>query len=332
MGKVVTFGEVLMCLASPGSVRLKQSKSLDIDFGGAEANVAVSLAQFGEDVSFVTRVPKNDMAELALMSLKSFGVNTHNVQWGGDRLGLYYFENGAVYRGSKVIYDRDHSAMATIEPHTVNWDEVFKDADWFHWTGITPALSASAFNVTKEALKAAKERGITISGDYNFRKNLWNWGVEAEEVMPELMNYCDIMSGIHPDVDVVKEKVSDALYAEAGQQMMDKYPNCKLVVFTSRGSVSASHNTWAGALYDGERVYRSITYNLTHIVDRVGGGDSFMAALIYALRNYETKQEAVDFATAASTLKHFVLGDQNICSVEEVEALMGGDRTGLISR
>ncbi len=332
MGKVVTFGEVLMCLASPGASRLKQSHSLDIDFGGAEANVAASLAQFGEQVSFVSRLPQNDMAELALMSLKSFGVDTAGVLSGGNRMGLYFFENGAVYRSSQVIYDRLHSAMAEITPNMVDWDQVFDGADWFHWTGITPALSASAAATTKEALEVARAKGVKISGDYNYRSNLWKWGKTAEEVMPELLNYCDIMSGIHPDVDVVKDGVSDELYAASGQEMMDQYPHCELVVFTSRGSLSASHNTWAGALFDGDQVYRSPQYNLTHIVDRVGGGDSFMAALIYGLRHYATKQEAVEFATAASTLKHFVAGDRNVCTIEEVEALMYGDKTGIINR
>ncbi|GJM64122.1 sugar kinase [Persicobacter diffluens] len=332
MGKIIAFGEMLMCLSSQGHSRLKQTKSLDIDFGGAEANVAVSLAQFGEKVSFVTRLPENDMADRAMMSLKSFGVEVDHVQWGGDRLGLYYFENGAVYRGSKVIYDRTNSSMYTIKPGEINWQEVFKGASWFHWTGITPALSENAYLVTLEALQAAREMGLTISGDYNYRNNLWQWGKSAEEVMPELLSYCDIMSGVHPDVDVVQEKVGDEQFRLAGNEMMARYPHCKLVVFTSRGSVSASHNTWQGILYDGIEVFRSAAYNLTHIVDRVGTGDSFMAALIYGLRNYESKQEAVEFATAASTIKHFILGDQNVCTVAEAEALMKGNKNGLISR
>ncbi|GJM64226.1 sugar kinase [Persicobacter diffluens] len=332
MGRIITFGEILLCLSAPGAARLKQSKILEIDFGGAEANVAVSLAQFEEEVSFVSRLPENDMSAQAKMSLKSFGVDVKPILKGGNRMGLYYYENGAVYRSGKVIYDRDFSSMATIAPGMVDWDKVFEGADWFHWTGISPALSESAYYTTLEALKEAKFRGITISGDYNYRSNLWNWGKGHTEVMPELLQYCDIMSGIHPDVDIVKEGLSDALFEQAGEEMLGQYPNCKMVVFTSRGSVSASHNLWSGALYDGGKVYRSKQYNLTHIVDRVGTGDAFMAGLIYGLRNLKDKQEAVEFATASSALKHFIPGDQNICTIEEVHKLVYEDQRGLISR
>lgn len=321
-----------MNLSAPGAARLRQTRSFDVSFGGAEANVAVSLAQFGERVKMVSRLPNNDIGESAEKSLRQFGVDTRFILRGGRRLGLYYFEKGAVYRGSKVIYDREFSSLAEIAPGMVNWDIVFQGVSWFHWSGITPALSESAAALTLEALKAAKERGITISGDYNYRAKLWNWGKKAEEVMPELMAYCDVMSGIHPDVDVLEQDISDAHFAASGDELLQRYPNCKLVVFTTRGNISASHNTWSGSIYDGTRVYRSREYNLTHMVDRVGGGDSFMAALIYGLRNYPDKQTAVEFATAASTLKHFVPGDQNICNVPEVEALMNGREVGLINR
>ncbi|ANQ49912.1 sugar kinase [Flammeovirga sp. MY04] len=332
MKKIVTFGEVLLNLAAQGDLRLKQSNCLDLRFAGAESNVAASLAQFGEDVSYITRVPKNDLSEKVINTLRGLGVDTSKVVYGGDRIGIIFFENGAVYRSSKVIYDRAGSSIATIEEGSIDWKAAFEGADWFHWTGITPALSASAAAVTKEALVAAREMGLTISGDYNFRKNLWQWGKDHTEVMPELLGYCDVMSGIHPDVNVVEQEVSDELYALAGEDMMKKYPNCKVVAFTARGSISASHNTWQGVIYDGEKVYRSANYDITHIVDRVGGGDSFMAALIYGLRNYSTKQEAVEFAAAASTLKHLIAGDQNMVTVDEVEALMNGPKNGLINR
>ncbi|MBB3700773.1 sugar kinase [Flammeovirga yaeyamensis] len=331
MKKIITFGELLARFSTIDSDRIKQSNHLKVDFGGAEANVASSLAQFGEKVDFISRVPKNDLTEKALMSLKQFGVNTENILFGGDRLGLYFYEKGEVYRSSKVIYDRSHSSMATIKKDAINWDVIFKDADWFHWTGITPALSKACADTTFIALQKAKERGIKISGDYNLRKNLWNWGKSHTEIMPELLQFCDIMSGIHPNIDITKQDATKHDFKKAGDEMLEKYPNCKLIVFTSRGSYSASHNTWSGTIYDGKNVYTSFKYDITHMIDRVGGGDSFMAALIYALRNYEDLQYVVEFAAAASTLKHLTKGDTNICTVQEVEELIQ-NKSGLIQR
>lgn len=332
MAKIVTLGELLLRLSSPGYQRLKQAKQLNIDFGGAEANVAVSLAQFGEDISYVCRVPDNDMTESALRHLKGFGVDTKDTLFGGDRLGLYYFENGSVGRGSQVVYDRAFSSTATMTEGMFDWDKILDGADWFHWSGITPAVSEGAANATLEALEKATAKGLTISMDYNYRGNLWKWGKTADEVMPALMQHCHVMSGTHPDVDVLAGPIADELFEAEGEKIMEQYPNCKVVVFTSRGSVSASHNTWSGALYDGKKVYRSQQYDITHIVDRVGGGDSFMAALIYGLRNLPSHQDTIEFAVAASAIKHTIEGDQNICTVDEVNNFLKSNGSGKISR
>ncbi|MBB6460359.1 sugar kinase [Flammeovirga kamogawensis] len=332
MKKIVSFGELLIRLSSPGYQRLSQANQLSIDFGGAEANVAVSLAQFGDTVSYVTRVPDNDMVESALRHLKGFGIDTSDVLYGGDRIGLYYYENGAIGRSSKVVYDRNYSSMVTLEKGMIDWEGVIEGADWFHWSGITPAISESATLALKEGLEIATRKGLTISMDYNFRGNLWKWGKSAEEVMPELMKFNHVMSGTHPDVDVLAGDIDDSLFEEEGQKIIKDNPNCKIVVFTSRGTVSASHNTWSGALYDGKNVYRSQQYDLTHIVDRVGGGDSFMAALIYGLRNLNSHQETIEFAVAASAIKHTIEGDQNICSKQEVLDFIKSNGSGKIIR
>lgn len=332
MKKVVCFGELLIRLSSPNNQRLQQAKSLNIDFGGAEANVAVSLAQFGDHVKYITRVPNNDMTLGAVRHLNSYGIDTTDILYGGERMGLYYYENGSCGRSSKVVYDRAFSSTATLGRGMIDWDAIFKDADWFHWSGITPAISEGAKEALLEGLERASDKGLLISMDYNFRGNLWKWGKTAEEVMPELMEFNHVMSGTHPDVDVLNDKIDDYLFQIEGEKIMEKYPLCKVVVFTSRGVVSANHNTWSGALYDGKSVFRSQEYILTHIVDRVGGGDSFMAALIYGLRNLESLQDTIDFAIAASAIKHTIEGDQNICSVAEVKHFMATSGTGKIVR
>ncbi|NLR94309.1 sugar kinase [Flammeovirga agarivorans] len=332
MKKIVSFGELLIRLSSPGYQRLQQAKQLNIDFGGAEANVAVSLAQFGDQVSYVTRIPDNDMTVSALRHLNSYGVSTQDVLFGGERMGLYFYENGSNGRASKVVYDRQFSSTATLRRGMINWEKVFEGSDWFHWSGITPAVSEGATDALLEGLEFAQSKGLTISMDFNFRGNLWKWGKTAGEVMPELMQFNHVMSGTHPDVDVLAGDIDDYLFKVEGDKIMTQYPNCKIVVFTSRGVVSASHNTWSGALYDGEKVYRSQKYDITHIVDRVGGGDSFMAALIYGLRNLKNHQETIDFAVAASAIKHTIEGDQNVCSKEEVYHFMKTNGTGKIVR
>lgn len=346
MSKVVTFGEIMLRLSPPGFLRFSQTNSFDIVYGGGESNVAVSLANYGIPVDFVTRLPKNDIGDCALMELRKRDVNTQNIIFGGDRLGIYFLETGAVSRGSKVVYDRANSAISEIQPGMIDWDKVFDGTEWFHWTGITPAISQSAARVCLEAVKAASAKGIIISADLNYRAKLWKYGVEPEAVMTELTSYCDIILGNEEDaekhfgikpegLDITKQghEVKAEAFLSVCQQMMKKFPRAKKVITTLRGSISASHNTWAGVLYDGETMYQSPQYQITDIVDRVGGGDSFMGGLIYGLLSYpEDDQNALNFAVAASCLKHTIKGDANLVTVEEVQKLMGGDASGRVAR
>jgi 2-dehydro-3-deoxygluconokinase len=342
--KVVTFGEVMLRLATPGNLRFNQTDTLSFTFGGGEGNVAVSLANYGIPVSFVSRLPENDIAESCLAELRGLGVDTSHVLRGGERMGIYFLEAGAVSRASKVIYDRAHSALSEVKPGMINWEKVFEGANWFHWTGITPAVSASAAAVCKEAIQAANTLGLTVSTDLNYRKKLWNYGKTAREIMPDLVAGCDVVLGneedaamvldIHPDgVDVTKGHVDAEAYLSASKKIMGQFPRCKNVITTLRGSVSASHNTWSGVLYDGKTLFKAPDYDITHIVDRVGGGDSFMGGLIYGLLTYgEDMQSALNFAVAASCLKHTIYGDYNRVTVAEVKKLMGGDASGRVSR
>lgn len=345
MKKVVTFGEIMLRLTPPGKKRFSQAHAFDVVYGGGESNVAVSLAQYGVPVSFVTRLPQNDIGQCALMEMRKYGIDVSHIQRGGDRLGIYFLEIGAVSRGSKVVYDRAHSAMAEIQPGMIDWEAAFKDADWFHWTGITPALSQGAADACLEALTVARKMGLTISTDLNYRKKLWLYGKEPSEIMPALVDKCDIILGNEEDaekhfgikpqgVDVTQgDSVHSQAYLSVCQQLMDRFPNAQKVITTLRGSISASHNTWAGILYDGKQLYTSPQYQITHIVDRVGGGDSFMGGLIYGLLSYpEDDQNALNFAVAASCLKHTIYGDANLVTVPEVEKLMSGDASGRVSR
>ena len=335
----------MLRLTPPGFRRFSQASSFEVIYGGGESNVAVSLANYGVPVDFVTRLPNNDLGECAMMELRRRGVGTNKIIWGGDRLGIYFLEMGAISRGSKVIYDRANSAIATIQPGMINWDAAFEGVSWFHWTGITPAISQGAADVTKEALQAAEAKGITISTDLNYRKKLWKYGKSSAEVMPELVQYCDIILGneedaekhfdIHPEgVDVTQgASIEGAAYLSVCQQIMDKFPKCKKAITTLRGSISASHNTWSGVLYDGEKLFEAPTYQITHMVDRVGGGDSFMGGLIYGLLQHPgDDQQALNFAVAASALKHTIYGDANLATLEEVHKLLEGDASGRVSR
>lgn len=346
MAKIVTFGEIMLRLATPGYLRFSQAGELTATFGGGEANVAVSLANYGMDVEFVTRLPENDIAQACVKDLRKHGVKTDNIIYGGTRLGIYFLETGAVARASKVIYDRAHSAVSEIEPGMIDWDKVFEGAEWFHWTGITPAISQGAADVCLEAIKAANRQGLTVSCDLNYRKNLWKYGRTAAEVMPELVEGCDIILGNEEDAEKVfgiKPEGFDAT-ATAGDvhaaefesvcvQLMRRFGKAKKVIITLRGSINANHNTWGGVLYDGKTLYQSPRYDITHIVDRVGGGDSFMGGLIYGLMTHPgDDQYALDFAAAASCLKHTIYGDYNEVSVSEVENLMKGDGSGRVSR
>ena len=342
--KVVTFGEVMLRLATSQYKRFSQTNQFEASFGGGEANVAVSLANYGIPVSFVTRLPQNDIAESCINELRGLGVDTSNIVFGGDRMGIYFLETGAVNRASKVIYDRNNSAISKIKAGMVNWEEVLKGATWFHWTGITPAISESAAAVCLEAIKVANKMGIIVSTDLNYRKNLWKYGKTSSEVMPELVDGCDIILGneedaamalmIYPDdFDVTSGHVDAEAYLSVSQKIMKEYPRCRKVITTLRGSVNANHNNWSGVLYDGEQFYKAPTYQITHIVDRVGGGDSFMGGLIYGLLNYtEDMQLALNFAVAASCLKHTIHGDYNRVTVSEVIKLMAGDSSGRVSR
>ena len=346
MSKVITFGEIMLRLATPDYLRFSQATTLSATFGGGEANVAVSLANYGVDVEFVTRLPKNDIAAACVGELRKYGVGVNNIVYGGERLGIYFLETGAVARPSKVVYDRAHSSISTIETGMIDWEKVFEGADWFHWTGITPAISASAAEVCLEACKAANRLGVTVSCDLNFRKNLWKYGKTAAEVMPALVECCDVILGneedaekvfgIKPegfDVTATGGEVEQAAFESVCRQMMERFPRAKKVIITLRGSINANHNTWGGVLFDGEKLYASPRYDITHIVDRVGGGDSFMGGLIYGLREYAgDDQRALNFAVAASALKHTIYGDFNLVTVAEVENLMKGDGSGRVAR
>ncbi len=346
MKKVVTFGEIMLRLATPGNLRFSQAKEFTATFGGGEANVAVSLANYGMDARFITRMPKNDIADSCIKELHKYGVDTSGVIYGGDRLGIYFLETGAVARASKVVYDRAGSSIAEIKPGMINWEEVFQGADWFHWTGITPALSQGAADACLEAIKVANKMGVTVSTDLNYRKNLWKYGKTASEVMPALVEGCDVILGneedaekvfgIKPegfDVTATSGHVDAAEFESVCKQMMKKFPRAKKVIVTLRGSINANHNTWGGVLWDGKTLFQSPRYDITHIVDRVGGGDSFMGGLVYGLLTYTgDDQKALNFAVAASCLKHTIYGDFNLVTVSEVEALMKGDGSGRVSR
>ena len=344
MPKIITFGEIMLRLATPGYLRFSQTDQLNATFGGGEANVAVSLANYGCEAEFVTRFPDNDIAKACIADLHKHGVGTSNCIFGGERLGIYFLETGAVARRSTVGYHRAHSAISEIQPGMVDWHKVLQGADWFHWTGITPAISQGAADVCLEAVKAANRLGVTVSCDLNYRKNLWKYGKKASEVMPELVACSDIILGNEEDADKVfgikpegfdvtatGGQVDQKRFQSVGEQLMAKSPRAKKVISTLRGSINANHNTWGGVLWDGKTLYQSPRYDITHIVDRVGGGDSFMGGLIYGLLNFDD-QKALNFAVAASCLKHTIYGDYNLVTVAEVENLMKGDGSGRVSR
>lgn len=336
----------MLRLATPGYLRFSQANEYTATFGGGEANVAVSLANYGLEAEFVSRLPENDIARACEMDLHRYGVDTSHMIYGGERLGIYFLETGAVARASKVVYDRAHSAISQIEPGMIDWSKVFSNARWFHWTGITPAISQGAADVCLEAIKEANRLGVTVSCDLNYRKNLWKYGKKASEIMPQLVAGSDIILGNEEDCEKVfgikpegfdaehtGGEVDNAAFESVCRQMLSKFPRAKKVIITLRGAINANHNTWGGVLFDGNKLYCSRRYNITHIVDRVGGGDSFMGGLIYGLISYPgDDQKALEFATAASCLKHTVYGDFNQVTKAEVEKLMNGDASGRVSR
>lgn len=340
--KVLTFGEIMLRLKAVGQERLFQSPMLEATFGGGEANVAVSLANYGMDAAFVTVLPDNAVADACIGELRRFNVDTTRIQKGPGRVGIYYLESGANQLPSKVVYDRAYSAIALAKPGDIDWDAVFQGVNWFHITGITPAISESAMELSLESVKIAKQKGITVSCDLNYRKNLWKYGKRAAEVMRELANYVDVAIANEEDVqksleittDVVVEsgELDRAKYKALGDKVLAAYPNMKTIAITLRESHSADWNGWAACLNDGENFYVSKKYEIRDIVDRVGGGDSFAGGLIYGLNTYEDKQKALEFAVAASCLKHSILGDFNRVGAGDVEKLMGGDGTGRVQR
>ncbi len=338
--KVVTFGELMLRLAPHGYLRFLQAKDFQATFGGGEANVAVSLANYGLDAAFVSKFPTHEIGQMAINSLREFGVNTSYIARGGDRVGVYFVEKGASQRPSKVIYDRAGSSIATATLADFNWDEIFEGADWFHFTGITPALGDGLAEICLEALKVAKQKGVQVSCDLNYRKKLWS-REKAGEVMAKLMPYVDVcianeedaadVFGIKAaDTDIDSGKVNHEGYKDVAKQLKDRF-GFKYVAITLRSSISANDNDWAAMLYDGNDYYFSRQYHV-HIVDRVGGGDSFGGGLIYALLDGRDPQAVIEFAVAASCLKHSIEGDYNLMSVAEVESLAGGNASGRVQR
>lgn len=340
MAKIITLGEIMLRLSTPEHNRFVQSDSFDVVYGGGEANVAVSVANYGHDAYFVTKLPKHEIGQSAVNALRKYGVNTKHIVRGGDRVGIYYLESGSSMRPSKVIYDRAYSAIAETEISDFNFDEIFKDANWFHWSGITPAISKKAAALTKAALIAAKKHGVTVSVDLNYRAKLWT-PEEAQAVMRDLMQYVDVCIGNEEDaaltlgfvpkgLDVTSGKVELEGYKTIFKEMKEEF-GFKIVATSLRESFSASHNGWSILLYDGSEFYHSRRYEITPIVDRVGGGDSFSGGLIHGLLT-KTPQEAVEFAAAASALKHTIKGDFNLVTEAEVENLAKGDTSGRVKR
>jgi len=343
MPLIATFGEIMLRLTPPGFERFLQSPQLQATFGGGEANVAVSLAQFGAASRFITVLPAaNAIADAFIGELRRFGVDAGQIVRGPGRLGVYFVEAGANQRPSKVLYDRDHSAISLAKPGSIDWQKALKDVSWFHITGITPAISASAAELALESLHAARAHGIKISCDLNYRKNLWKWGKQAGEVMPELVKLVDVCIAneedcqkcinVHVDIDVESGSLERAKYQELCERVLATYPNLEILAITLRESKSASHNGWSACLHNRQSFLLSKQYEITHIVDRVGGGDSFAAGLIYGLTHLHGHQEALEFAVAASCLKHSIPGDFNRFTVEEVQALVSGGGSGRVQR
>jgi len=342
MNKYITFGEIMLRLKPPNWERFFQSPLLEATFGGGEANVAVGLARFGLDVAYVSVIPNNPIGDACVRELKRQGVDTSLMVRKGNRLGIYFLEDGANQRPSVVIYDRSHSAIAEARPGDISWDKVFDEVNWFHITGITPAISLSASELSLESVKKAREKGITISCDLNFRKDLWKYGKPAPEVMTELVKYVDIALGneedcqkslgVKVDVDVESGKLPTERYRELTDKVLNLYPNIKKIALTLRESHSANYNGWSAVLNNREEFFISQKYEIHDIVDRVGTGDTFAAGLIYGINNLNSDKEALDFAVAASCLMHSIPGDLPLLSVEEVKSLAEGTGSGRVQR
>ena len=340
MAKVITMGEIMLRLSTPNNEKFIQADEFDVNYGGGEANVAVSLANYGHDAEFVTAVPDNEIGECAVAALRKYNVETKHIARCGERLGIYYLESGSSMRPSKVVYDRAHSSISTATEADFNFDEIFEGADWFHFTGITPAVSDAAAELTEKALIAAKKHGVKVSVDLNFRKKLWS-SEKAQKVMTNLMKYVDVCIGneedaelclgFKPDADVEGGKTDAEGYKGIFKAMAKEF-GFKYVISTLRESFSATHNGWKAMIYNGEEFYESKRYDINPIIDRVGGGDSFSGGIIHGLLTKPNQGAALEFAVAASALKHTINGDFNLVSVEEVEALAGGDASGRVQR
>jgi 2-dehydro-3-deoxygluconokinase len=333
---IVAFGEIMLRLSTPGFARITQSARFDATYGGGEANVVVSLAQFGVPSTYVTRLPDNDLGKSAMQLIRQSGVDTSRIVYGGERLGIYFLEVGSGSRASKVIYDRSHSSFSQLQPGMIDWDEVLKEAQWFHWTGITPAISEGAAQCCWEAIRVANQKGIRVSADVNYRKNLWQYGKTAGEVMPGLVEGCDLIIASENDAadifGIRAEAGADDSYVSVCRQLMQRFPRLKQIVTTHRKVLSSSHNKLSAVLWNGQELKRTVEHTIDPIVDRIGGGDAFMAGLIYGLLTYQDEQQALDFAVAASILKHTIEGDANLATVSEVEALVKGDNVGRLVR
>jgi len=342
MAEFLTLGEIMLRLKTPGHERFFQSPVFEATFGGGEANVAVALANFGLSAGFISALPDNDIGEAAIRELRSFGVDTTHIRRSGNRVGVYFLETGANQRPSKVQYDRANSSIAEAAPSDFDWDTIYADAKWLHITGITPALSQSAAELSMEAVKAAKAKGLTVSCDFNYRGKLWTYGKSAPEIMTDLVKYVDVgianeedcqkSLGISADVDVEGGELDIKKYEALSQKMMEIFPNLSVMAITLRESHSADHNGWSACLRDANNFHMSKHYEINNIVDRVGGGDSFASALIYALESYDDHKTALEFAVAASCLKHSITGDFNRVSSSEVRKLMAGDASGRVQR
>lgn len=335
MNKIVTFGEVLLRLSPPNNLRFEQTPSFNAVYGGSEFNVALSLAKFGQNVKFISRLPENKIADCSILEMCKYGIDTNHILRGGDRLGLYYMEIGAGLRGSQVVYDRQYSAMASLEKGMIDWKTVFKDTSWFHWSGITAGISEGAAAACLEAVEVAEKMGLTISTDFNYRANLWKYGKRPSEVMESIVAKCNVvLAGDYAcaqyfDIHPHGHKDKNLSLAE---QLQERFPKLKHIAITQRENINASHNNWLAVLYSNTKLITSKTYTITDIVDRIGAGDSFMAGLIYGLSNYEDTQKALDFAVAASALKHTIAGDANLATIEEIENLVAGDISGRVKR
>lgn len=340
MAKIVTLGEIMLRLSPEGNRRFVQSDSFEVIYGGGEANVAVSCANYGHDAYFVTKLPTHEIGQAAINALRRYGVNTQYVARGGDRVGIYYAETGASMRPSKVIYDRAHSSIAEADPSDFDFDKIMEGATWFHWSGITPAISDKAAELTRLACEAAKRHGVTVSVDLNFRKKLWT-SEKAISIMKPLMKYVDVCIGneedaelclgFKPDANVEAGETGAAGYHKIFEQMAKEF-GFKYVISTLRESFSATHNGWKALIYNGKEFYESKRYDVNPIIDRIGGGDSFSGGIIHGLLTKKTQGEALEFAVAASALKHTINGDFNLVSESEVESLAGGNANGRVQR